>query len=213
MLRPFGPRIGHVKCPSFVIDRLIEITDDLIKNKDYESAGKHLVGIIEDEPHIQIEEEKNLYEFFNGILRHYVHSVLEEFQFLPPDKLAQCTLATGIKDMWSVHMKPNEYNPLHHHTFCNVSSVLYLKVPNNESRNIPNKTERDGNITVVDHTSWPESLDNGVYEIKPEVGSMYLWPAHILHTVYPFLGNEERRSVAWNGAFQLSNEDGEILLG
>ena len=43
---------------------------------------------------------------------------------------------------------------------------------------------------------------------------MYMWPSDILHTVYPFLGDEVRRSVAWNGTYRLMNkENNQCVLG
>ena len=42
--------------------------------------------------------------------------------------------------------------------------------------------------------------------IEPTVGTMYIWPSQVLHTVYPFLGEEERRSVAWNGTFSVEDK-------
>ena len=211
MLKPFGPRIGHVQCPDSIVDRLIELTDELVNTEDYESSGKNLVGVISHEPTIPLEtlEEIGILSFFNNILNHYVLTVLKEQELMKEED----SLAIGVKAMWYVHQQAGEYNPLHHHTFCNISSVMYLDVPEMPKRNIPNKVERDGNITLVNHASWPESLNNGVFEIKPQRGAMYLWPSHLLHTVYPFLGNEIRKSIAWNGDFQLSNSEGQIILG
>jgi len=41
----------------------------------------------------------------------------------------------------------------------------------------------------------------GNYIVKPEVGDFYLFPAYLLHTVYPFSGSDdERRSVSFNAA-------------
>ena len=43
---------------------------------------------------------------------------------------------------------------------------------------------------------------------------MFMWPSNLLHTVYPFLGDEERRSVAWNGTYKLTNkENGHVIMG
>ena len=44
-------------------------------------------------------------------------------------------------------------------------------------------------------------MSKGNYIIQPEVGDFYLFPAYLLHTVYPFTeSDEERRSVSFNAA-------------
>ena len=122
---PFGPRIGIVQCPTEVVDIMIQITDELVEKENYKSWGKNLVGQIKEEPYISNEllKERGVYDFFNNCLYDYVKNVGEDIQRLPSGE--QIELKTGIKNMWSVHMKPGgEYNPLHYHTRCNVSSVL-----------------------------------------------------------------------------------------
>ena len=54
--------------------------------------------------------------------------------------------------MWFNEMQPGgEYNPIHYHTGCHVSSVLYLKVPaKRPKRGIDCKEDRDGMIEFVD---------------------------------------------------------------
>ena len=208
---PFGPRIGIVQCPTEVVDIMIQITDELVEKENYKSWGKNLVGQIKEEPYISNEllKERGVYDFFNNCLYDYVKNVGEDIQRLPSGE--QIELKTGIKNMWSVHMKPGgEYNPLHYHTRCNVSSVLYLKIPTDSpKRNILYKKDRDGYIELVDHAkngAYPHSLDRGTMLIEPTVGTMYIWPSQVLHTVYPFLGEEERRSIAWNGTFSVEDK-------
>ena len=41
-------------------------------------------------------------------------------------------------------------------------------------------------------------LSNGNILAKPKVGDFYLFPNYLFHTVYPFKGAEERRSVSFN---------------
>ena len=39
---------------------------------------------------------------------------------------------------------------------------------------------------------------DSVFEIKPKVGDFYLFPNYLMHTVYPFYGKDERRSISFN---------------
>ena len=207
ILRPFGPRIARIQMPEEILGKMIELTDEIIKDEERKSWGHHLVGQIKEEPYITKEtlQQIGVYDFFNGCLQYYLTEVMKELYAYTEETHL---LETAVKDMWSVHMEPGgEYNPLHFHTFCHVSSTGYLKMPvNRPKRNIPHKGDKDGMIEFVDHAAWPESLDRGTMLVEPSVGTMYMWPSHILHTVYPFLGTEERRSVAWNGVYRLTDK-------
>jgi len=71
-------------------------------------------------------DDAGVYDFFNGCLQYYLSSVLKELYAYTEENYL---LETAVKDMWSVHMEPGgEYNPLHFHTFCHVSSTGYLKI-------------------------------------------------------------------------------------
>ena len=42
-------------------------------------------------------------------------------------------------------------------------------------------------------------LSHSTMNIVPKVGDFYLFPNYLMHTVYPFSGNdEERRSISFN---------------
>ena len=118
-----------------------------------------------------------------------------------------------VSSMWFNEMKPGgEYNPVHFHTKCHVSSVLYLKIPKNRpKRNIECKDDTDGMIELSDRSVAPDFLTRGSLCLQPEVGTMFMWPSSLLHAVYPFLGDEVRRSVAWNGTYQLIHKESGII--
>ena len=214
IIRPFGPRIARIQMPEEILGKMIELTDEIMKDEERKSWGHHLVGQIKEEPYITNEQLQQIgvLDFFNGCLQYYLKEVMKELYTYTEENYL---LETGVKDMWSVHMEPGEYNPLHFHTFCHVSSVGYLKIPaHRPKRNIPHKEDKDGMIEFVDHAAWPESLDRGTMVVEPTTGTMYMWPAQVLHTVYPFLGDQERRSIAWNGVFRLTEKKtGNIIIG
>ena len=207
ILRPFGPRIARIQMPEEILGKMVKLTDEIMEDEKRKSWGDHLVGQIKEEPYITNEQLQQIgaLDFFNGCLQYYLSSVLKELYAYTEENYL---LETGVKDMWSVHMEPGgEYNPLHFHTFCHVSSTGYLKMPvHRPKRNIPHKQDKDGMIEFVDHAAWPECLDRGTMLVEPTVGTMYMWPSHMLHTVYPFLGTEERRSIAWNGVYRLTDK-------
>ena len=212
--RPFGPKIGVVKLPKEIVTKLINITDRLITDKKRENYGCALVGQIKEEVRISNEllEKENLYNIFQQYLGDYIAYCLKESCIHYNNKH---TLEVAVTDMWFNEMKAGEYNPAHFHTKCYVSSVLYLKIPKNRpKRNIECKEDKDGTINFIDRSVSPDLLQSGMLSIQPQEGEMYIWPSSLLHCVYPFLGDEVRRSIAWNGVYRLvDDEKGVILLG
>jgi hypothetical protein len=41
--------------------------------------------------------------------------------------------------------------------------------------------------------------------VKPKVGQLLMFPSTLLHTVYPFQGSGERRSLAFNLNYKLAD--------
>ena len=213
VLNPFGPKIFKIQLSSDVVNKLINITDKLIVDKNREkSNGCNLAGQIEEEVkiHSQILKDNKLYDLFNMYLKEYVKHCLDV------SDESNNRVISEVSSMWFNEMKPGgEYNPVHFHTKCHVSSVLYLKIPKNRpKRNIECKEDKDGAIDFIDRSVSPDLLQKGMLSIQPQEGEMYIWPSSLLHCVYPFLGKEVRRSIAWNGVYRLVNEEErKIVLG
>ena len=54
----------------------------------------------------------------------------------------------------------------------------------------------------------------GTYRHTPKVGELFLFPSNLLHTVYPFKGDGERRSLAFNMSYQVRRRnDGVVVSG
>ena len=122
-------------------------------------------------------------------------------------------LQVAVDHMWIVSQYENEYNPIHFHTYCDLSSVMWLKVPKWERREkLPAyKTQRDGHIEFVYKTACPGAMERGSMSLNPEPGSLILFPSNLLHTVYPFQGPGERRSVAFNSHWQATLKNGKMI--
>ena len=110
--------------------------------------------------------------------------------------------------MWIISQKDGEYNPMHVHTECHISTVMYLKIP----EYLPNRKkgrEDDGNITFINSTCTDTQFVSPQYSHKPEVGDFFIFPANQSHFVYPFRtadGKGERRSVSFNAVFSTEKE-------
>jgi len=207
IIKPFGPRILKIVLPKEILNKLIDITDKLIVDDKRENYGCTLAGQIKEEVKIskEILKEEKLDEVFDMYLRTYVLSCLKELNGFTEDTH---DILCSTQSMWFNEMQPGgEYNPAHFHTKCFVSSTLYLKVPETKEKIREDgeecKIDRDGIIEFIDRSVAPGFLQRGTLTVEPQVGVMYIWPSSLLHTVYPFFGNEVRRSIAWNGTYRV----------
>ena len=129
-------------------------------------------------------------------------------QKLPPEysehvKPMTDNVKIEIHSIWIVEQQPGEYNPIHIHTNCDISAVMYLKVP----EFLPSeKTSRDddGTIYFVGGVGEHTKLKMSSLKVKPKPGDFFIFPSHLQHTVYPYKTNDNfaRRSVSFNAQFE-----------
>ena len=130
------------------------------------------------------------------------------------------TFEAMINSAWIVSQYANEYNPLHNHTGCDISAVIYLKVPDVKGRrNLESKQgkeDNDGNIafvhSAVGHRNH-DVLEKGVMNLSPASGLLVMFPSYLIHTVYPFIGEGERRCLPFNAVYRVINEDNGFIAG
>ena len=212
LLKPFGPSVGLFHMPSEMTQALIKKTDEILENKDRVDWGKNLVGQIAEEPWISNEQLKEIgaFDYLQGMLYNYVWNALTQ----DGHELKQ--LEVQIDHAWVVSQFADEYNPIHFHTYCDLSSVLYLKVPSFDDRSktgkLPEyKTQRDGMIEFVYKTACPGGMEKGSMSFIPEPGNLITFPSNLLHTVYPFKGDGERRSIAFNSHWNAVLKNGKMF--
>ena len=201
MLSPFGPRILCVKLPDNIIERINHLGDTQ-QNKN--NMDGRLAGQIKDEPELTDEEMDSIgiKKIFMDIGQQYVHTILSDkhhFDYNKDDFYINMKFVSG----WIVNQKENEYNPAHYHSNCSISAVLYLKVPEFRPRGFVGKKNIDGYIEFINSTVDHSMLSAGSYLVKPQVGQLLMFPSTLLHTVYPFQGSGERRSLAFNLSYEL----------
>ena len=95
-----------------------------------------------------------------------------------------------------------EYNPIHIHTHCELSSVLWLEVPKrmlDEAKKNETNAANPGNISFIyGEESWG-SLTERHY--APTVNTLFIFPAALRHHVMHFNSKVTRTSVAGNIRF------------
>ena len=120
-------------------------------------------------------------------------------------------------EAWTVHSYAGDYNPLHDHgcrTEAGLSMILYLKVPECIS-NQPDPADLGGGVNinnasgVVDgytYFNWGNNVMRDVVAlrpvteeyVKPEAGTLIIFPNWLRHSVNPFFGEGERRTLSAN---------------
>jgi len=214
----WGPFFANITLADDVTNALIKMTDKIIDDKKSESHGQSLAGVIDKELRVYKSDmdEFGVDQMLESCVRSYVihcakmHSYFHENWFYE----------SFINSAWVVSQYENEYNPLHNHTGCEISGVIYLKTPNTKGRrNIESKKgkeDNDGDISFV-HSAMGQRnfdiLEKGIFTITPQVGQMVLFPSYLLHTVYPFIGKEERRCIAFNANYRVGDENKSFIAG
>jgi len=202
MLSPFGPRILCVKLPDNIIERINHLGDTQ-QNKN--NMDGRLAGQIKDEPDLTDEEMDSIgiKKIFMDIGQQYVHTIFSDkhhFDYNKDDFYFNMKFVSG----WIVNQKEHEYNLSHYHSNCSISAVLYLKVPEFRPRGFVGTKIIDGCIEFIHSTVDHSMLSAGSSLVKPQVGQLLMFPSTLLHTVYPFQGPEERRSLAFNLNYELT---------
>ena len=209
VVKPFGPLILVAQLPEGVIQKLNQIVDVI---KDKKDMGARLAGVIETEseiPHSMLEEKKVM-SVFHALSKSYVEQAyLNSNQ---QDLYNSVNIKTQMQSIWSVSQYENEYNPQHNHSHCQISAVLYLKIPPMKPRNIPNKPkEKDGQIEFTFCQS-DSIFTVGSFVTRPKQGMCLLFPNNLYHQVYPFQGSGERRSIAFNMTYKAFKKDSGIQI-
>ena len=187
VLAPFGPKIAKLKLPKSVIkkinlevDRITKIKR-LIKKYDY---SKSLVGQVKQEIQLpSIFIKRNIYKHISNSIKEYVKT-----------STGKSTKKVKIINFWIVRQYAHEYNPIHYHD-GHVSGVGYLKLPKLINKD-KKKLKTNGSIDFINGSRM--FLSNSVFNHNPKVGDVILFPNYLMHTVYPFSIEGERRSFSFN---------------
>ena len=205
--------IMRCQLPAEVTSEINSHIDDVIipKNVDH---SKGLVGQIrQNERSAQLtfpHEGDEVGEMFSGVLQR----LAKEFV----DRSIGIECETSMESMWTVHSYNGDYNPVHDHgtrTPMGVSLIYYLKVPRcierlvNPAEEFGGLNESSGNVDGFTYLTWGS---NGMRDInmlrpiteeyiKPEVGSLIMFPSWLRHGVMPFFStvkDDERRTFSAN---------------
>ena len=208
--RPWTDILLETKLPPMVLERMIELSDKVLADSKRIDWGKNLAGQIKEETLITptLLEKDNLIAFFGNMVQEYIHQCI--LQKAPPDQSSYLEsikkdIAIDLNSMWIVEQQAGEYNPIHVHTNCDISAVMYLKVP----KFLPSeKSERDDDGAIVfvgaNGSGGASKLKVATVQVQPTAGQFFIFPSLMQHTVYPFKTDDNfaRRSVSFNASFE-----------
>ena len=191
IIRPFGPAIGSTDIPKTLMDKVNNFIDEVVKDKNKSKqldAGKTLAGQVTQEIFLPKEVmDGEMMGFLGNITKVFVEGLTEK-------KVTKFHLIS----CWVVRQFQNEYNPTHWHS-GHISGAGYLKLPDVFGSQIQSeKTSKNfnGNINFV-HGS-RQFLSTPLITKKPQLGKMFIFPNYLMHSVNPFYGKGERRSISFN---------------
>ena len=190
-IRPFGPSIAKIKIPEEIIFSLNNYVDEIIIDEKKLSTldhGEKLAGNVKQE----IIVKENILKS-SGLLEFLGKSVSQWIEASDKKKLTHFTVISS----WIVRQFENEYNPIHQHS-GHISGVGYLKLPTDYGKPFQStkKNNLNGNLSFIHGSRMFNS--SSYINVEPKIGDFYLFPNYLMHTVYPFYGNEERRSISFN---------------
>tara|TARA_Y100000816_G_C26026234_1_gene537066 strand:- start:455 stop:1084 length:630 start_codon:yes stop_codon:yes gene_type:complete len=190
-LRPFGPSIAKVKIPEDIISNLNQYIDEIIldEKKSLElDHGKNLAGNVKQEFIIEPEMLKS-----SGLANFLGKAVQKWIQEIEKKNITEFKIISS----WVVRQFENEYNPIHYHD-GHISGVGYLKIPESYGKPFQKikNSNINGHLSLVHGSRMFNS--SSIVNIEPKLGDFYLFPNYLMHCVYPFYGNDERRSISFN---------------
>ena len=189
---PFGPRVMKSSVPQNIIDiinnKANAILNDDTKSKDLDYSA-NLAGNVKKEVALSLGEVKSLETIVNKLVTEYIMKTVGN-QFNPENTNMTYT-------SWVVSQYAGDFNPVHIHD-SQLSGVLFLKLPPNYEEEYRREDHYPSVGCLEFVGSVPNTFSKHSWMCKPTIGDLYLFPSWLLHQVYPFRSDGERRSMAFN---------------
>ena len=227
MRNKLAVNIMRAEIPMNVIDELNQHIDEVII-PSAQDLSSGLVGQISQHeksgqwvfPHDDDDAGEQWAGILNTLAKTYMKQTLGKIESEDGER----DIKTDVQTMWTVHSYAGDYNPLHDHgtrSFMGLSCILFLKVPPQiEAIGLPSEEMIAAGVTpgfqglngasgAVDGFTYLCWGTNGMRDVnmlrpiqeeyvKPEVGTMIMFPAWLRHAVMPFSGEGERRTFSAN---------------
>jgi len=228
LITPFGPTIMSGQMPKDIFEEFESVIDEVLE-KQSKNHGDHLAGRIDDEWHIDegYFQFGNLGPFLDSIVAKYTSSVVERFAELGAitDKERGGEIEIGVTPQrlsgWVNSMKSGEYNPVHHHPQCNITTVFFFDDMDEDFVDdiiAPTQTDTyftpdahrkgttdDGTLQIFYNTN--HYYEIGSFTYRPKKGTFLIFPAFLSHGVNPFISKKRRRTASINYIVTTNNNN------
>jgi len=188
----WGPLLFKTKLSS--ID--LEVCANLCSKKS-KFVNETLAGVIKHEHSINAGEYYKIIEPYLDSLR----QCFKQWYGKPLNKKITMQVA------WVNFMVAGEFNPPHIHTACDFSSILIVKSTEKLKEEYKKYKKRftkvgggPGSISFTYGEVQSHSITNK--ELFPEEGDLFIFPATLVHFVYPFMCKDERITISANFILQ-----------
>ena len=201
---PFSPMLMEFKMPQSYVDTLNEygdkISSDSEKSKQLDFSN-NLVGNVKQEHQVEDHiwhkkpdpELPTLFGWVGSCTNAYVKTLSQMRRFNPAAEKEKIVTKVMLNSAWIVNSIAGDFNPLHMHNGM-LSAAGWLKMPPSVEKD--EEREQAGLIEFMHGV--PQSLVEFKYPVKPHVGQLFLFPAWLVHEVYPFRGKGIRRTLSFN---------------
>ena len=211
VITPFGPKVGVGALPKAIYKKFEKIANKTLKEEEL-PLNSELAGRINSEYRINDKHftNTNLGAFVDKSVEVYLRTCIMEVQGEAAAKNTQINLERW--DGWVNEMKSYEYNPAHFHPHCQISTIFFFS--NHEdfmgtpihTLHGPDKTDghlkdytTDGCLEFICKSEGSAGqIELGSWRTAPQKGDFYIFPAYLLHTVYPFVSDKTRISASIN---------------
>ena len=199
------PNLGYFK-HQFNGDEISFLKEEILDiQKNFGAASnfnEKLAGAIENEYQIT-KSQKKLEELLIPLLKKYndCSTILTRFNYV------SCDLPVYLDTVWVNFQKKNEYNPTHNHVGI-ISFVCWINVPYDIDVEIQNGLGKQSNnncpgfFELLYTDSLGQIVSHKIQISKEYENTIILFPAKMVHCVYPFSTSEGYR-ISVSGNFKL----------
>jgi hypothetical protein len=199
---PFSPPIASTQFPPAILKKILAFCDP-VWDKEMSCGektpdliyGNQLVGRNFSEIDIRtILDESGATSGIAQMASHFLNSTQILLSAKNPITIRDIKFVGG----WANLTLPNyDYNPIHMHPDCILTTVGYLEVPDWEKMKADNRNDKvtkphlkegqPGSLVILpDITATHSPFVPHAMNIVPEVGKYYMFPGNVKHTVYPY---------------------------
>ena len=180
----WGPLLFHTKLNSTDLKKCAQLC-----SKKASSVSETLAGVIKHEHYVSPK-------YYVKIIDPYLNIFRVAYERWYGKTLTE---RINMQASWVNFMVAGEFNPPHVHTNCDLSSVLFIKVPEGlkeEHKKFTGTGGGPGTLSFTYGEFQPHAISNRVF--FPEEGDLFIFPATLTHFVAPFLSKGERISMSAN---------------